>query len=72
MTRFDPYARVAAEMGRQEVASLPGADAPREELVTGVTVGIAVYESALTALRQLAQEHGSAERVRRCRSAGGH
>ena len=59
---FDPYAQVAAEMGRQEVASLPGPDAPREELITGVTVGIAIYEAALTALRQLAQEHASAER----------
>jgi hypothetical protein len=59
---FAPYARLAEELAAGEIASLPGPDAPREEIVAEVTVGIAVFESALTALRLLAEEDATARR----------
>ncbi len=59
---FDPYAKVAHLLAEGEIASLPGPDALREEIVGQVTVGIAVFESALTALRLLAEEDATARR----------
>lgn len=59
---FDPYAEVGREMGRAEVAHLPDADVPREQLVSAVTVGVAVFETAITAFRLLGQEDASARR----------
>jgi len=59
---FEPYAKVAQELAAAEIASLPGPDAPRSEIVVQVTVGIAVFESALTALRLLAEEDATARR----------
>jgi DNA-binding transcriptional MerR regulator len=59
---FAPYAKLAQELAADEIASLPGPDAPRDEIVVQVTVGIAVFESALTALRLLAEEDATARR----------
>jgi DNA-binding transcriptional MerR regulator len=59
---FTPHARAAHELARAEIGSIPGEGAPRAEIVLTVTVGIAVYESALTALRLLAQEDATARR----------
>lgn len=59
---FAPYAAVGLQMGHAEVAGLPDADAPRAELVSGVTIGVAVFEAAVTAFRLLGQEDASARR----------
>jgi DNA-binding transcriptional MerR regulator len=59
---FARYAKLAEEIAADEIASLPGPDAPRSEIVAEVTVGIAVFESALTALRLLAEEDATARR----------
>jgi DNA-binding transcriptional MerR regulator len=59
---FAPHARAAQDLAAAEIASLPGPDAPREDFVMQVTVGIAVFEPALTALRLLAEEDATARR----------
>jgi DNA-binding transcriptional MerR regulator len=59
---FAPHATLAQELAATEIASLPGPDAPREEIVVQVTVGIAVFEPALTALRLLAEEDATKRR----------
>ena len=59
---FVPYARAARELAQTEIDSVPGEGATREEIVLNVTVGIAVFESALTALRLLAEEDATARR----------
>jgi DNA-binding transcriptional MerR regulator len=59
---FTPYAKLARKLAAGEIGGLPDADAPREEIVMNVTVGIAVFESALTALRLLAEEDATTRR----------
>lgn len=54
---FDPYARLAQPLAESEVATVPAE--PRDEAVLSVVVGTVLYESALTALRRLAQEDAS-------------
>ena len=58
---FAPYAEVAERLARDEVAHLP-VDGSAEDLVEQVVVGTVIFETALTALRRLAQEHHSARR----------
>lgn len=57
---FEPYARAAEQVAAREVASVPAG--PRGEAVEVAVVGTVVFESALVALRRLAQEHHSALR----------
>lgn len=47
---------------RPRSTASPGEGATRDEIVLNVTVGIAVFESALTALRLLAEEDATARR----------
>ncbi len=63
---FAPYAGVADELARGEVAALP-ADGPAAETVEWQVVGTVVFEAAFAALRRMAQERHSATRFRRTR-----
>lgn len=56
---FARYARVAAELATEEVASVTDAGSAAAAVEAAV-VGTVVYESVLVALRRLAQEHVSA------------
>jgi DNA-binding transcriptional MerR regulator len=56
---FEPYARAIEQVARQEVASVGESDS-RTEAVQQAVVGTIVFETAMLALRRLAQEHHSA------------
>ncbi len=56
------HAAHARALAADEIASLPPASAPREELARAVVVGVALYGEAAAALRLLAQEDASAQR----------
>lgn len=58
---FMRYARAADKLAKRELSQNPG-DLDRERAVENAVVGTVVFESALTALRRLAQEHHSAAR----------
>jgi DNA-binding transcriptional MerR regulator len=58
---FDLYARHANQIATREIASL-AADGNRDRTVEEAVVGTVVFESALTALRRLAEAHHSAIR----------
>jgi DNA-binding transcriptional MerR regulator len=58
---FRPYAEAADRLAREEIARLPE-DGSADELVEQAVVGTVVFETALVALRRLAQEHHSARR----------
>jgi DNA-binding transcriptional MerR regulator len=57
---FAPYARAVDRLAAKEVATV--VPTSRAEAVEGVVVGTVVFETALVALRRLAQEHHSAQR----------
>ncbi len=61
ISAFEPYAALADQLARQEVATLPPA-ASRAAAVEAAVIGTVVYEAVLLALRRLAQEHHSAVR----------
>ncbi len=61
---FTPYARAADRIADWELEHAASAST-REDLVEQVVVGTIVYETALIALRRLAQEHHSAMRFAR-------
>lgn len=56
---FAPYAEVADRIAAAELVSGPR-NASRAETVEWMVIGTVVYETALAALRRLAQEHHSA------------
>ena len=58
---FDLYADHADQVARREIASL-AADVDRDRTVEDAVVGTVVFESALSALRRLAEAHHSAVR----------
>jgi hypothetical protein len=58
---FTPYAPVADRLAERELDTIP-TDAPRDQTVEAVIVGTVVFETALVALRRLAQAHHSARR----------
>jgi DNA-binding transcriptional MerR regulator len=58
---FDHYATSADELARWELSRTPS-DATRDRAVESVVVGTVVFETALLALRRLAEEHHSAAR----------
>jgi DNA-binding transcriptional MerR regulator len=58
---FTPYAQLADRLAERELDSIP-TDAPRDQTVEAVIVGTVVFETALVALRRLAQAHHSARR----------
>jgi DNA-binding transcriptional MerR regulator len=58
---FTPYAQLADSLAERELGTIP-TDAPRDETVEAVVVGTVVFETALVALRRLAQAHYSARR----------
>jgi hypothetical protein len=58
---FEPYARAADRIAEREVASIDGR-APRGRVVEEIVLGTVVFETALTALRRLAQERHAAKR----------
>ena len=58
---FEPYARAADRIAEREVASID-ARAPRGRVVAEIVLGTVVFETALTALRRLAQERHAAKR----------
>ena len=58
---FERYAQAADRLGAWELDQLPSA-ACRPEAVERAVVGTVVFETALVALRRLAQEHHSARR----------
>lgn len=60
---FDVYAGAADEIAAWEISQLP-LDAPLPRLIEAVVVGTVVFETVLTALRRLAEEHHSARRFR--------
>jgi DNA-binding transcriptional MerR regulator len=59
---FTPYARLADRLAERELDIIP-TDAPRDRTVEAVVVGTVVFETALVALRRLAQAHHSARRL---------
>jgi DNA-binding transcriptional MerR regulator len=63
---FVPYAKAADAIARSEMDQGPPAGS-RAEAVEWVVVGTVVFETALTALRRLAEEHHSAVRSTRGR-----
>lgn len=60
---FTPYADAVDHLAAWELSHTDGAG-PREQSVEGAVVGTVVFESALVALRRLAEEHHSARRFR--------
>ena len=58
---FDEYARAADQIAHWELAHTPD-DADRTTTVEAVVVGTVAFETALVALRRLAEEHHSATR----------
>jgi DNA-binding transcriptional MerR regulator len=58
---FAPYAELADQLADHELDQLSN-DAPRSDLVEQVVVGTVVFETALLALRRMAQAHHSANR----------
>ena len=58
---FDEYARAADQIAQWELARTPD-DADRTAIVEAVVVGTVAFETALVALRRLAEEHHSAAR----------
>ena len=56
---FDEYARAADQIAAWELARTPY-DADRTAIVEAVVVGTVAFETALVALRRLAEEHHSA------------
>lgn len=62
------YALAADSLAAEEVATVP-AHASRSDAVESAVVGTVLYETVLTALRRLAQEHRSAERFGRSHRA---
>ncbi len=61
---FDRYARLAKRLAAWELEQTP-ADTDPTRVLEAVVVGTVVFESALVALRRLAQEHHSANRFGR-------
>jgi len=61
---FDKYAQAADQIAQWELAHTPD-DADRTAIVEAVVVGTVAFETALVALRRLAEEHHSATRYRR-------
>jgi DNA-binding transcriptional MerR regulator len=59
---LEGYARTADEMAAVEIAFTPF-DGPRDEAVEYLVVGTVVYEAAFNALRRLAQEHHTHQRL---------
>ena len=58
---FDEYARAADQIAQWELAHTPD-DADRTAIVEAVVIGTVAFETALVALRRLAEEHHSATR----------
>jgi hypothetical protein len=59
---FAPYAAAADSLARGEVDAIPSGTS-RAETVEFVVVGTVVFEAVLAALRRMAQEHYSAQRL---------
>ncbi len=59
---FDLYAESADALAAREIESID-TDAPRDQLVESMVVGTVIYETALLALRRLAQANHSARRL---------
>jgi DNA-binding transcriptional MerR regulator len=59
---FDGYAQAADTLAAREIDSID-ADAPRDQLVESMVIGTVIYETALVALRRLAQANHSARRL---------
>lgn len=64
---FAPYAESADAIASWEIRETPPGGATRAELVEWAVVGTVVFDTALRALRWLAQEHHSAIRSKRRR-----
>ncbi len=60
---FAPYADLADQLARREVATIP-ANAARAEAVEAMVVGTVVFEAAFSALRRLAHARHAARRFR--------
>lgn len=60
-TVFDPYARLADDIARQELATMPD-ETDRAATVEAMVVGTVIFEAALAALRRLAHARHSAQR----------
>jgi DNA-binding transcriptional MerR regulator len=58
---FERYAAIADDLAAWEVATVPAAGS-RAEAVEQVVIGTVAFETALVALRRLAQEHHSTRR----------
>jgi DNA-binding transcriptional MerR regulator len=58
---FTRYAKAADRLAAWELSRAP-ADRPRESTVEGMVVGTVVFDSVLSALRRLAEEHHSKAR----------
>lgn len=57
---FEPYARTADELAAWELEHTPAG--PRSTALESVVIGTVVFETALVALRRLAEEHHSTRR----------
>jgi DNA-binding transcriptional MerR regulator len=61
---FVPYANIADDLARWELDFIPTTGS-RSATVEAVVVGTVVFEAALVALRRLAHEHHSSQRLRK-------
>jgi DNA-binding transcriptional MerR regulator len=60
-TIFDPYARLADDIARRELETMPD-ETDRAATVEAMVIGTVIFEAALTALRRLAHARHSAHR----------
>jgi hypothetical protein len=58
---FTPYAHLADRLAERELGTI-STNAPRDRTVEAVVIGTVVFETALVALRRLAEAHYSARR----------
>jgi hypothetical protein len=56
-----PYAHLADRLAERELGTI-STNAPRDRTVEAVVIGTVVFETALVALRRLAEAHYSARR----------
>lgn len=61
---FTPYAQAADRIAAREVKATTPAGATRAEAMERAVIGTVVFDAVLSALRRLAQERHSAERLR--------
>lgn len=61
VTILDPYAAAADQLAKEEIDYIPN-DVTRAEAAATVVIGTMLFETALIAMRRLAQEHYSFQR----------